>query len=432
MLHFEKSKQAFKESSRYLPGGVNSPVRAFKNVGGDPLFIAKGAGSHIFDIDGNEYIDYVLSWGPLILGHADPRVVADLQAAVARGTSYGAPTVLETTLAEKIQAIVPSLEMMRMVSSGTEATMSAIRLARGYTHREKIVKFVGNYHGHSDSLLVDAGSGVATFNDDIHEAPGVPEDLAYDTLTVSYNDIQGIKKVFAAHGKEIACVIVEPIAGNMGVIPGTREFLTTLRELTTQAGALLIFDEVMSGFRAAFHGAQSLYQIKPDLTTLGKVVGGGLPVGVFGGRREIMKFITPDGPVYHAGTLSGNPLAMTGGISTLAQLTDSLYTQMVKRTDQLTAGIKAAADAHGVAVTVHHVGTMWSYFFNPGPVNNFEDVQKSDVAYFAKFFKALLQQGIYTAPSQFETNFMSSKHTEADIERTIAAFNAAFDRVQQG
>ncbi|EEI72495.1 MAG: glutamate-1-semialdehyde 2,1-aminomutase [Lentilactobacillus hilgardii] len=431
MLSFEKSKQAFKESSQYMPGGVNSPVRAFKNVGGNPLFISKGAGSHIFDIDGNEFIDYVLSWGPLILGHADSKVVTDLQAAVARGTSYGAPTVLETELAKKIQAIVPSLEMMRMVSSGTEATMSAIRLARGYTHRDKIVKFVGNYHGHSDSLLVDAGSGVATFND-IHEAPGVPEDLAYDTLTVPYNDIEGIKDLFAAHGDEIACVIVEPIAGNMGVIPGTADFLKTLRNLTTQAGSLLIFDEVMSGFRAAFHGAQSIYEITPDLTTLGKVVGGGLPVGVFGGRKEIMKFITPDGPVYHAGTLSGNPLAMTGGISTLDQLDDALYTQMVTRTDQLTTGIKDAAAAHNVPITVHHVGTMWSYFFNPGPVNNFEDVQKSDVDYFAKFFKGLLQEGIYTAPSQFETNFMSSKHTEEDIDQTIAAFNAVFDKIEVG
>ncbi|MCV3740059.1 glutamate-1-semialdehyde 2,1-aminomutase [Lentilactobacillus hilgardii] len=431
MLSFEKSKQAFKESSQYMPGGVNSPVRAFKNVGGNPLFISKGAGSHIFDIDGNEFIDYVLSWGPLILGHADSKVVTDLQAAVTRGTSYGAPTVLETELAKKIQAIVPSLEMMRMVSSGTEATMSAIRLARGYTHRDKIVKFVGNYHGHSDSLLVDAGSGVATFND-IHEAPGVPEDLAYDTLTVPYNDIEGIKDLFAAHGDEIACVIVEPIAGNMGVIPGTADFLKTLRNLTTQAGSLLIFDEVMSGFRAAFHGAQSIYEITPDLTTLGKVVGGGLPVGVFGGRKEIMKFITPDGPVYHAGTLSGNPLAMTGGISTLDQLDDALYTQMVTRTDQLTTGIKDAAAAHNVPITVHHVGTMWSYFFNPGPVNNFEDVQKSDVDYFAKFFKGLLQEGIYTAPSQFETNFMSSKHTEEDIDQTIAAFNAVFDKIEVG
>lgn len=430
MLNFEKSKQAFKESSQYMPGSVNSPVRAFKNVGGDPLFIEKGAGSHIFDIDGNEYIDYVLSWGPLILGHADPKVVKDLQDATTRGTSYGAPTLLETELAKKIHEIVPSVEMMRMVSSGTEATMSAIRLARGYTHRDKIVKFVGNYHGHSDSLLVDAGSGVATFN--VHDAPGVPKDLVYDTLTVAYNDVAGIKNVFKAHGDEIACVIVEPIAGNMGVIPGTKEFLQTLRDLTTESHSLLIFDEVMSGFRAAYHGAQDLYQIKPDLTTLGKVVGGGLPVGVFGGRRDIMEYITPDGPVYHAGTLSGNPLAMTGGLSTLEQLNDDLYKQMFARTDELTRGIKQAADDHHVPVTVHHVGTMWSYFFNKGPVNNFADVQKSDVDYFAKFFKALLQHGVYTAPSQFETNFMSSKHTKEDIQKTIAAFNAAFDDVSEG
>ncbi len=429
VLSFENSKQAFKEARDYMPGGVNSPVRAFKNVGGTPLFIEKGAGSHIYDIDHNAYIDYVLSWGPLILGHADPKVVADLQAAVANGTSYGAPTLLETELAKKIRSIVPSLEMMRMVSSGTEATMSAIRLARGYTHRDKIVKFIGNYHGHSDSLLVDAGSGVATF--DIHDAPGVPKDLAYDTLTVPYNDVDGIKAVFAAQGSDIAAVIVEPIAGNMGVIPGTPEFLQTLRQLTTANGALLIFDEVMSGFRAAFHGAQSSYHITPDLTTLGKVVGGGLPVGVFGGRREIMKQITPDGPIYHAGTLSGNPLAMTGGLSTLNQLNDDLYAQMIAKTDRLTTGIKQAADAHHVPVTVHHVGTMWSYFFNAGPVNNFDDVQKSDTVYFAKFFKALLQQGIYTAPSQFETNFMSSKHTDADIDQTIAAFNAAFDEVEK-
>ncbi len=431
MLNFKKSKQAFKESSKYMPGGVNSPVRAFKNVGGDPLFIKKGSGSHIFDIDGNRYIDYVLSWGPLILGHADPIVVKALQEAVTNGTSYGAPTLLETELAKKIQAIVPSLEMMRMVSSGTEATMSAIRLARGYTHRDKIVKFIGNYHGHSDSLLVDAGSGVATFNHDIHSAPGVPKDLAYDTLTVDYNDVDGVKKIFEAQGNQIACVIVEPIAGNMGVIPATKDFLETLRKLTTKFGSLLIFDEVMSGFRAAFHGAQSLYHITPDLTTLGKVVGGGLPVGVFGGKKEIMRFITPEGPVYHAGTLSGNPLAMTGGISTLDQLNETLYSQMLSRTDELTKGIKKSADIHHVPVTVHHVGTMWSYFFNPGPVNNFEDVQKSDTAYFARFFKVLIEHGVYTAPSQFETNFMSSKHTEEDIEQTIEAFNAAFDELQK-
>lgn len=430
MKPIEKSQQAFKEASNYFPGGVNSPVRAFKNVGGDPLFIKKGAGSHIFDIDGNEYIDYVLSWGPLILGHADPKVVSDLQAAVSNGTSYGAPTLLETELAKKIQSIVPSMEMMRMVSSGTEATMSAIRVARGVTKRDKIVKFVGNYHGHSDSLLVDAGSGVATF--DINTSPGVPKSLAYDTLTSPYNDVDTIKQIFEKHGDEIACIIVEPVAGNMGVIPGTKEFLQALRDLTKQSGSILIFDEVMSGFRAAYHGAQNLYGIKPDMTTLGKVVGGGLPVGVFGGRRDIMEQVAPSGPIYHAGTLSGNPLAMTGGISTLNQLSPELYDQMTAKVDRLAKGIADAAQAHNVPVVVHHVGTMWSYFFNQGPVNNFADVQKSDMDFFAKFFRALLENGIYTAPSEYETNFMSSKHTDAEIDQTIAAFNQAFDDALKG
>lgn len=430
MRSIEKSKQAFKEASNYFPGGVNSPVRAFKNVGGDPLFIKKGAGSHIYDIDGNEYIDYVLSWGPLILGHADPKVVSDLQAAVSNGTSYGAPTELETELAKKIQSIVPSMEMMRMVSSGTEATMSAIRVARGVTKRDKIVKFIGNYHGHSDSLLVDAGSGVATF--DINTSPGVPKSLAYDTLTSPYNDVDTIKQIFAKHGDEIACIIVEPVAGNMGVIPGTKAFLQTLRDLTQQYGSILIFDEVMSGFRAAYHGAQQLYGIKPDMTTLGKVVGGGLPVGVFGGRRDIMEQVAPAGPIYHAGTLSGNPLAMTGGISTLNQLTPEMYEQMSYKVDRLAKGIEEAAKAHHVPVVVHHVGTMWSYFFNQGPVNNFADVQKSDMDFFAKFFRALLENGVYAAPSEYETNFMSSKHTDEEIDQTIAAFNQAFDAALKG
>ncbi|ATO43154.1 glutamate-1-semialdehyde 2,1-aminomutase [Loigolactobacillus coryniformis] len=430
MRDFTKSKQAFAESSQLMPGGVNSPVRAFKNVGGDPLFIDHGKGSHIYDIDGNDYIDYVMSWGPLILGHADDQVVADLQAAVTKGTSYGAPTLLESQLAKMIQKVVPSIEMMRMVSSGTEATMSAIRLARGYTKRDKIVKFIGNYHGHSDSLLVDAGSGLATFN--ITKSPGVPEALAYDTLTVAYNDEAAIKKVFAAHGDEIACVIVEPVAGNMGVIPAKKSFLQTLRQVTSDHGALLIFDEVMTGFRAAFHGAQALYGITPDLTTLGKVVGGGLPVGVFGGRREIMHEITPDGPIYHAGTLSGNPLAMTGGISTIKQLNEDLYTAMDQKVTRLMAGIAAAAKQYQVPIVTHHVGTMWSYFFNEHEVENFADVQKSDQAYFAKFYKALLQEGIYTAPSQFETNFISTKHTDAEIDQTIAAFERAFAAVSQG
>lgn len=430
MRSIEKSQQAFKDASKYFPGGVDSPVRAFKNVGGNPLFIKKGAGSHIYDIDGHDYIDYVLSWGPLILGHADAKVVTALKAAVSNGTSYGAPTLLETTLAKKIQSIVPTMEMMRMVSSGTEATMSAIRVARGVTKRDKIVKFIGNYHGHSDSLLVDAGSGVATF--DINTSPGVPKALAYDTLTSPYNDVATIKQIFEKHGDEIACVIVEPVAGNMGVIPGTQDFLQTLRELTQQHGSILIFDEVMSGFRAAYHGAQSLYGIQPDMTTLGKVVGGGLPVGVFGGRRDIMKQVAPQGPIYHAGTLSGNPLAMTGGISTLEQLTPALYDQMTEKVDRLAKGIEDAAASHHIPIVVHHVGTMWSYFFNQGPVNNFDDVQRSDMAFFAKFFNALLTQGIYTAPSEYETNFISSKHTDDEIDQTIAGFNQAFDDVLKG
>ncbi|AYM02473.1 glutamate-1-semialdehyde 2,1-aminomutase [Levilactobacillus yiduensis] len=427
MRSIKKSQAAFARASQLMPGGVNSPVRAFKNVGGDPLFIKKGKNQYITDIDDNTYIDYVLSWGPLVLGHADDYVIDQLKSAAERGTSYGAPTELETQLAEDIQKIVPSMEMMRMVSSGTEATMSAIRLARGYTHRDKIVKFIGNYHGHSDSLLVDAGSGLATFG--INTSPGVPDEFALDTYTVPYNDIPAIEQLFAQHGKEISCIIVEPVAGNMGVIPGTMDFLKTLRRLTTDNGALLIFDEVMSGFRAGYHGVQGLTGIVPDLTTLGKVIGGGLPVGAFGGRRDIMEEITPEGKIYHAGTLSGNPLAMTAGISTIHQLNPDVYVAMDKKVTRLTAGIKAAADKHGVPVTVHHVGTMWSYFFNPGPVNNFDDVNQSDVAFFARFFKELLNQGIYTAPSQYETNFLSTKHTDADIERTIAAFDAAFDVV---
>lgn len=426
-LDTSKSQAAYKEALKYMPGGVNSPVRAFKNVGGDPLFIDHGKNQYIYDIDGNKFIDYVLSWGPLILGHADDKVVAALKKAVEKGTSYGAPTLLETELAKMVSKIVPSIEEIRMVSSGTEATMSAIRLARGYTHRDKIVKFIGNYHGHSDSLLVDAGSGLATFG--INTSPGVPDSLAYDTLTVAYNDVEGVKKLFAKHGREIACIIVEPVAGNMGVIPGTRKFLQTLRDVTKKYGALLIFDEVMTGFRAAYHGVQGLTHIKPDLTTLGKVIGGGLPVGAFGGRRDIMENITPAGKIYHAGTLSGNPLAMTGGISTLKQLTEDDYRKMDQKVTALTQGIKEAADKYGIPMTVHHVGTMWSYFYNANEINNFDDVKACDQKLFEKCFWKLLENGVYVAPSQFETNFISTKHTDEDIEKTISAFNKAFASV---
>lgn len=429
LINTERSKQAFQEALKLMPGGVNSPVRAFKNVGGAPLFIDHGKDEIITDIDGNNYIDYVLSWGPLILGHADEHVVEELKKAVDKGTSYGAPTVLETKLAQIVQKIVPSIEMIRMVSSGTEATMSAIRLARGYTNRDKIVKFIGNYHGHSDSLLVDAGSGLATFG--INTSPGVPDSFAYETLTVEYNNVEAVKQVFAEHGDEIACAIVEPVAGNMGVIPGTQDFLQTLRDVTTEHGSVLIFDEVMSGFRADLHGVQHLVGITPDLTTLGKVIGGGLPVGAFGGKREIMEHITPAGDVYHAGTLSGNPLAMTGGISTLEQLNPDLYESMNGHANRLVAGIQEQADKYGIPVVLHHVGTMWSVFYSDQPINNFEDVKKCDQETFEKVFWELLAHGIYVAPSQFETNFISTKHTEQDIEKTITAFGAAFAAVTQ-
>ncbi|MGV0168731.1 glutamate-1-semialdehyde 2,1-aminomutase [Furfurilactobacillus sp. WILCCON 0119] len=427
---YDKSIAAFKAASKIMPGGVNSPVRAFNKVGGDPLFIDHAKGDKIVDIDGNEYIDYVLSWGPLVLGHAEDHVVKALQAAVERGTSYGAPTLLETQLAEMVQNLVPSMEMMRMVSSGTEATMSAIRLARGWTGRDKIVKFIGNYHGHSDSLLVDAGSGMATFG--IKKSPGVPDPLAYDTLTVPYNDVAAVTDLFDRLGDEIACVIVEPVAGNMGVIPGTRAFLETLRQVTTDHGSLLIFDEVMSGFRAGLHGVQGLTGVTPDLTTLGKVVGGGLPVGVFGGRKDVMSDITPSGSVYHAGTLSGNPLAMTAGIATLSQLTEQNYVDMGAKVTRLLAGFEASANRLNVPLVTHHVGSMWSYFFSEGPINNFDDVQESNQDFFATFYKQLLANGVYTAPSQFETNFLSVKHTDADIDKTIAAFDAALTATVAG
>lgn len=427
LIDTTKSREAFQEALKIMPGGVNSPVRAFKSVGGTPLFIDHGKNATIVDVDGNRYLDYVLSWGPLILGHADDHVVAELKHAVERGTSYGAPTVLETKLAELVQKIIPSIEMIRMVSSGTEATMSAIRLARGYTHRDKIVKFIGNYHGHSDSLLVDAGSGLATFG--INTSPGVPDAFAYETLTVEYNNVAAVEELFADQGDEIAGVIVEPVAGNMGVVPGTRNFLETLRRVTKEHGSVLIFDEVMSGFRADYHGVQGLMGITPDLTTLGKVIGGGLPVGAFGGRREIMEQITPAGNVYHAGTLSGNPLAMTGGISTLSQLKPADYTAMEKRVQALTEGIQNAADRYGIPMTVHHVGTMWSAFYHEGPVNNFSDVKQSDHELFEKCFWQLLARGVYVAPSQFETNFISTKHTDLDIEKTIAAYQEAFAAV---
>lgn len=429
MISFEKSIAAYKEAVKLMPGGVNSPVRAYKNVDMTPIFIERGKNQNLYDIDGNAYIDYVLSWGPLILGHADDEVIKALKDTIDKGTSFGAPTLLENKIAELVQKFVPSMEMMRMVSSGTEATMSAVRLARGYTKRDKIVKFIGCYHGHSDSLLVDAGSGLATF--DINTSPGVPKNVALETLTVPYNDEAAITDLFKRHGDEIAGVIVEPVAGNMGFVPAKKSFLQTLRDLTTKYGSVLIFDEVMSGFRCDMRGAQHLYDIKPDLTTLGKVIGGGLPVGTFGGKREIMKNITPDGKVYHAGTLSGNPLAMMAGIKTLEQLNQETYDQMSAKLDRLCTALQASADKNGVPFTIRHRGTMWGYFFNKGPVENFADVQKSDKDYFTRFFQYVIQRGIYLAPSPYETSFISTKHTDADIDKTIEVSSDAFANVEK-
>lgn len=426
MFHLDKSEKAFKEAKQYLPGGVNSPVRSYRSVDGNPPFISSARGSHVYDIDGNEYIDYVLSWGPMILGHANPEVIAALQEALPRGTSYGAPTLLETEVAKKIQAFMPGLEMIRMVSSGTEATMSALRLARGYTGRDKIVKFIGCYHGHSDGLLVKAGSGLATFG--VPDSPGVPAGVAADTLTVPYNDEGAIRKLFAAEGDQIAAVIVEPVAGNMGCVPPVPGFLETLREVTAAAGALLIFDEVMCGFRASAGGAQKKYNIKPDLTCLGKIIGGGMPMAAFGGRREIMSKLAPAGPVYQAGTLSGNPVAMTAGLATLSvlQRDPTVFKKIETVTENLCAGLTALAKKYGVPVQVQHVGSMFTLFFSTKPVRNFDDAEACDKEAFKVFFKINLEHGIYYAPSPFESNFMSISHSPADIDRTLAAAEEAF------
>ncbi|WP_300560715.1 glutamate-1-semialdehyde 2,1-aminomutase [Companilactobacillus sp.] len=429
MRSFEQSIAAYKEAVKLMPGGVNSPVRAYKNVNMSPIFIERGKNQNLYDVDGNSYIDYVLSWGPLILGHADDVVIEALKDTIDKGTSFGAPTLLENRIAELVQQFVPSMELMRMVSSGTEATMSAVRLARGYTKRDKIVKFIGCYHGHSDSLLVDAGSGLATF--DINTSPGVPRNVALETLTVPYNDEEAVIDLFKRRGDEIAGVIVEPVAGNMGFVPAKESFLKTLRKVTEEHGSVLIFDEVMSGFRCDMNGAQHLYGIHPDLTTLGKVIGGGLPVGTFGGREEIMRNITPDGKVYHAGTLSGNPLAMMAGIKTLDQLNADKYADMDAKLDRLCKALKAAADKNGVPFTIRHRGTMWGYFFNEGPVENFADVQKSDKDYFSRFFQYVIKRGIYLAPSPYETSFISTKHTDADIDKTIEVFSDAFANVEK-
>ncbi|WP_094603250.1 Glutamate-1-semialdehyde 2,1-aminomutase [Sporomusa silvacetica DSM 10669] len=426
-----KAATAFAEAKRYIPGGVNSPVRSFRGVGGTPPFIARANGSHIFDIDGNEYIDYVGSWGPMILGHAHPEVTAELRVALERGTSYGAPTLLETELARLITEAIPSMDLVRFVNSGTEATMSVLRVARAYTKRNKIVKFAGCYHGHHDSLLVKAGSGATTLG--VPDSPGVPEGIASNTITVDYNDAQELSKLFEQQGEEIAAVIIEPVPGNMGLVLPKPEYLDKVRAITEQYGALLIFDEVMSGFRVAYGGAQEVYNITPDLTCLGKVIGGGLPVGAYGGRRDIMELIAPAGPVYQAGTLSGNPLAMTAGLATLQLVTQAadFYEKITTKTAVLCAGIEAKAKEFGFGYQFHQAGSMFGLFFSEQPVYDYASAKRSDTTAFNIYFHAMLEQGIYFAPSQFEASFMSAAHTQEDINATIYASGNAFKKVAE-
>jgi glutamate-1-semialdehyde 2,1-aminomutase len=419
-----RSAELFAAAQTLMPGGVNSPVRAYRAVGGTPPFIARGAGPYLFDEDGNQYIDYVLSWGPLILGHAHPAVVAAITQQAALGTTFGAPTALESELAALIQAAMPALEMVRFVSSGTEATMSAIRLARAFTGRRKIIKFDGCYHGHADFLLVQAGSGVATLG--LPDSLGVTATTTADTLSVPYNDVAAIAACFAQHPDEIAAIIVEPVAGNMGLVLPQPDFLPTLRELATQASALLIFDEVMTGFRVAYGGAQALYAITPDLTCLGKIIGGGLPAAAYGGRAEIMRMVAPIGPVYQAGTLSGNPLAMAAGIATLRLLqAPDVYEGLSHATQLLTMGLAAAAEATATPLQVASVGGMWGLSFSAAPVTDYASAKQADTVRFGRFFHAMLDRGVYLAPSQFEAAFVSTLHDDALIDQTIAAAVAA-------
>ena len=425
--NYELSKQAFAEAVDLLPGGVNSPVRAFKSVNMDPIFMASGKGAMITDIDGNEYIDYVLSWGPLILGHTDPDVVAGIQRVAETGTSFGAPTLVENELAKLVIDRVPSIEMVRMVSSGTEATMSALRLARGFTGRDKILKFEGCYHGHGDSLLIKAGSGVATLG--LPDSPGVPESVAKNTITVAYNDLESVKAVFNEFGADLAAIIVEPVAGNMGVVPPEPGFLEGLRELTENNGTLLIFDEVMTGFRVGYNCAQGHFGVTPDLTCLGKVIGGGLPVGAYGGKREIMENIAPAGTVYQAGTLSGNPLAMTAGIETLKKLTPASYDYFMKLGDQLEAGFRAAAEKYDIPHTVNRAGSMIGFFFTNDKVTDYDKAKTSDLSMFAEYYRLMAEEGIFLPPSQFEGMFLSTAHTEEHIAKTVEAFHTVFAKL---
>ena len=427
-MNLDRSKELLAAAKNVIPGGVNSPVRAFRAVGGEPPFIARGEGAYLWDEDGNRYIDYVLSWGPLILGHAHPAVVEALARAAAKGTSYGAPTSLEIELAELVIEMVPSVERVRFVNSGTEATMSALRLARAYTDRPKIVKFEGCYHGHGDMLLVQAGSGVATLG--LPDSPGVPPGATQDTLTAPFNDLAAVQRLFEQFPADIAAVIVEPVAGNMGVVPPADGFLHGLRELTTTYGALLVFDEVMTGFRVALGGAQELYGVDPDLTTLGKVIGGGLPVGAYAGKREIMETVAPAGPMYQAGTLSGNPLAMTAGLVTLQELRKpGVFEGIAAQTERLCQGIGQAAQEAGVPVYQTRVGTMFCSYFAQDPVTDYATAQQSDTAAFGRFFQAMLEAGVYLAPSQFEAGFTSTAHNDEAIDATVNAAQRAFRKV---
>lgn len=414
----KKSRQAFAKAQKFIPGGVNSPVRAFKSVGRDPVFIDRGEGAHLWDIDGNRYLDFVGSWGPLIVGHAHPDVVEVIKRVAERGTSYGAPTEVETILAEEVLKAYPSMDMIRMVNSGTEATMSALRLARGATGRTKIVKFEGCYHGHSDQLLIKAGSGALTFG--VPTSPGVPSQIAATTISARYNDLEGLREIFQREGEEIACVIIEPVAGNMGVVLPEDGFLQGVRRLTEEYGALLIFDEVMTGFRVNYGGAQAHFGIDPDITCLGKVIGGGLPVGAYGGKRRFMEQIAPSGPIYQAGTLSGNPLAMNAGLITLKLLQrPGTYEALASKTTRLAEGLKGLAREAGLPIWVNAIGAMFSAFFTDVPVKDYASACTSDVERFAKYYRGMLEQGIYLAPSQYEAVFLSTAHTEADIDQAL-------------
>ena len=421
-----KNEDLFQQAQQHIPGGVNSPVRAFKSVGGAPVFFNRGSGSRLWDEEDNEYVDYVGSWGPMILGHSHPDVIEAVRNQLESGLGFGAPTVLETEMADQVCRLVPSVEKVRMVSSGTEATMSAIRLARGFTGRDTIIKFEGCYHGHSDSLLVKAGSGALTFG--VPTSPGVPADLASHTLTLEYNNIQQLNDVMQERGDDIACIIVEPVAGNMNCIPPRDGFLQALRDRCTEHSTVLIFDEVMTGFRVAAGGAQQLYNVTPDLTTLGKVIGGGLPVGAFGGRADIMDHISPDGPVYQAGTLSGNPMAMSAGLATLKQLdTPGFHERLSSTASKLTDGLKQAARDHGISLTTNQVGGMFGFFFTDNDnVSCFADVMACDAERFNRFFHGMLDEGVYLAPSAFEAGFVSAAHSDEDIKLTVDAAGRVF------